>query len=79
MGRAKILWTFTRNIEATMTGITIQYKIPIHDEKQYLGEFKDATIKDGMLIVNYSATQDAKQFTKPPIVFEKVEREITFE
>ena len=79
MGRAKILSSFSRNIEGTMTGVTVQYKIILGEEAQYLGEFKDATVKDGVLIVNYSATQEAKKFTRPPVVFERVEREITFD
>ena len=62
-----------------MTGVTIQYKIPLYDEKQYIGEFKDCMVKDGILIVNYSSTPEAKEFTKPPIIFEKVEREISFQ
>ena len=79
MGRAKILSSFSRNLEGSLTAVTVQYKIILGDEAQYLGEFKVATVKDGVLIVNYSATAEAKKFTRPPVVFERIEREISFE
>jgi len=78
MGRAKILWSSTRSIDVVMTGSTIHYRIPLLTEKQYMGEIKDVSIKDGVLLVNYSATPEAKGYTDSPIVFELIETEITF-
>ena len=79
MGRAPIRFVHTRSIDVTMTGVSIQYTIPLYDDRACISELQSATVKDGMLIVNYSATQEAKKFTRPPVVFERVEREITFD
>jgi len=78
MGRAKILWSSTRAIDVVMTGNTIHYKIPLYIEKQFLGEVKDVSIKDGFLLVNYSATPEAKGYKDCPIVFEMIETELSF-
>lgn len=78
MGRAKILWTSPRSIMVTATGVTIQYRIPVCEEKGFMGEFKEAIVKDGVLIVNYSATDDVKGIKEPPIIFEKIDKIISF-
>jgi hypothetical protein len=62
-----------------MTGVSLQYKIPLHDDRPFVNEFQSASIKDGMLLVNYSVSKEAKEFCKPPIVFEKKEVTMNFE
>jgi len=79
MGRARILWSATRPIDVTMTAVTLQYRIPLCDDRKYLGELKDCTIKDGYIILNYSATPEAKGYTEPAITIQQVETEISFQ
>jgi len=79
MGRARILWIHSRSIDVTMTGVSIQYKIPLYEDRGFINELQSATVKDGMLIVNYSAMPEAKSFCKPPVIFEKVETTISFD
>ena len=79
MGRSRVLLTHSRNIDVSMSAVTILYKIPLYSERGFIGEFKTAIVKDGYLVIAYEATKEAKGYIKPPIVFEKTEREVTFE
>lgn len=62
-----------------MTAVTLQYRIPLYDDKKYMGELKDCTVKDGYIILNYSATPEAKGYSEPAIVIQQVETEISFQ
>jgi hypothetical protein len=53
MGRAKILWTHTRDIEVEVSKALIKYRIPVYNEKTDIGNFVKAEKKDGMLNIYY--------------------------
>lgn len=62
----------------SMSGVTIIYKIPLYSERPFIGEFKSVYTKDGYLVVSFEATNEAKEFVKPPVIFQQVSTEITF-
>ena len=63
----------------SMSGATITYKIPLYSERPFIGEFKSVYTKDGYLVVSFEATNEAKEFVKPPIVFQQTAIEIRFD
>jgi len=78
MGRAKVVMTHIRSVEMAMSAVTITYKIPLYGERAYIGEFKSICVKDGNLVVSYGATEEAKEYIKPPITFEQISTDIEF-
>jgi hypothetical protein len=78
MGRAKVLWTSPRSIGVSATEVSVQFRIPLCEEKGFMGGFRDAVVRDGVLLVNYNTTPEIFQIKEHPIVFERVSREITF-
>jgi hypothetical protein len=62
-----------------MTGVSLQYKIPLYEDRPFIGELQSAAIKDGMLLINCSVSKEAKEFSKPSVVFEEKEIVMNFE
>jgi hypothetical protein len=62
-----------------MTGVSLQYKIPLYDDKSFIAELQSAAIKDGVLLINCSVSKEAKEFSKPSVVFEEKEIVMNFE
>lgn len=68
----------TRSIDMTMSGATINYKIPLYGERPFIGEFKNITVKDGYIHVSFEASVEAKEYIKPPVVFQQISTEMEF-
>ena len=62
--RLKHILSHHRNIDMVMTTNTIRYSIPLHSEKEYMGDFVSAKVKDGYLLVVYKS-KNLEDFAKP--------------
>jgi hypothetical protein len=65
--RLKHVLSHNRNIDMIMTTKTIKYSIPLYSEKDYMGEFLSAKVKDGELCVTYKS-KNVEEIKYPPIV-----------
>ena len=79
MGRAKVLWTSPRSIGVSATEVSVQFRIPLCEEKAFMGGFREAIVRDGVLLVNFNTTPEIVQIKEPPIVFERVDKTISFQ
>jgi hypothetical protein len=68
--RLKHILGHNRNIEMAMTTKTIKYSIPLYSEKDYMGDFVSAKVKDGSLQVTYK-TKNVEKLLDPPLKLDK--------
>lgn len=65
--RLKHLFSHNRNIDMTMTTGNIKYCIPLYGDKDHIGQFVSAKIKDGFLTVTFKS-KDTEALVNPVVV-----------